>query len=99
MTVRRLSPATATLIERDLALLFGRLDATTASVDTRKQLYAELAAIIITTARQRFPDNPHLVERIDRALRAAASPDDEPGVIVVAGQRIALARAKSTKEK
>lgn len=76
-TAAALEAARAT-IERHLLAAFSQLDAGTADVEMRKQLYASMIRQAIHIARERFPDNAALVETIEKIMACLRPAHTEP---------------------
>jgi hypothetical protein len=72
--------AARSTIERHLLTAFGQLDAGTADVEIRKQLYASMIRQAIQLACERFPDNAALVETIESFKACVRSARIEPSV-------------------
>ncbi len=70
--------AARSTIERHLLAAFSQLDAGTADVEIRKQLYASMIRQAIQIARERFPDNAALVETIEKIVAAVRPAPAEP---------------------
>lgn len=73
--------AARSTIERHLLAAFRQLDAGTADVEIRKQLYASMIHHAIQIARERLPDNAALVETIDKIVACLRPSAAEPALL------------------